>query len=203
MNYLAHLLLADGSSQSLVGGLLGDFARGLDVSSLPPAMREALLAHRRIDAFTDAHPVVRQSRARVSAAFARFSGILVDVFYDHFLARHWGEYAREPLPGFARRVYGALREHERYLPPRLARVLPRMAAEDWLSGYAEIGNIGHALAGLERRFKRPTGLSRALGELTQNFEALSADFGRFFPELNAFALSLRASENAPANNLAG
>jgi acyl carrier protein phosphodiesterase len=187
MNYLAHLLLADQSPASLVGGLLGDFAKGLDVSSLPAAVREALLQHRRIDAFTDAHPLVRRSRARVSREFSRFSGILVDVFYDHFLARRWPDYTPEPLSAFAARVYAALREHEHLLPERLARVLPRMAREDWLCGYAEIENVGHALAGLERRFSRPTGLSRALGELTRNHDAMHADFAEFFPQLRFFA----------------
>jgi acyl carrier protein phosphodiesterase len=189
MNYLAHLLLADQSPASLVGGLLGDFAKGLDVSSLPPDIRAALLQHRRIDAFTDAHPLVRRSRARVSREFARFSGILVDVFYDHFLARRWQAHTPEPLGAFAARVYAALREHEHLLPERLSRVLPRMAREDWLSGYAEIENVGYALAGLERRFKRPTGLSRALTELTGNYAALDADFGEFFPELRKFVAS--------------
>jgi len=187
MNYLAHLLLADQSPASLVGGLLGDFAKGLDVSSLPEAVREALLQHRRIDAFTDAHPLVRRSRARVSREFSRFSGILVDVFYDHFLARRWPDYTPEPLGAFAARVYAALREHKHLLPERLARVLPRMASEDWLCGYAEIENVGHALAGLERRFSRPTGLSRALGELTRNHDAMHADFAEFFPQLRFFA----------------
>ncbi len=187
MNYLAHLLLSDQSPASLVGGLLGDFAKGLDVSSLPPDVRAALLQHRRIDVFTDAHPVVHQSRARVSREFSRFSGILVDVFYDHFLARRWPAHSSEALDAFAARVYAALRVHEYLLPERLSRVLSRMAREDWLSGYAEITNVGHALAGLERRFRRPTGLSRALGELTGNYSALDADFGEFFPELRSFA----------------
>ncbi len=190
MNYLAHLLLADQSPASLVGGLLGDFAKGLDVSSLPEAVRAALLQHRRIDAFTDSHETVRRSRARVSRQFSRFSGILVDVFYDHFLAADWPSHCIEPLPAFSKRVYGALHEHQRLLPLRLSRVLPRMASEDWLSGYAEIENVGHALAGLERRFKRPTGLARALGELTGNYEALRADFAHFFPILRKAAADL-------------
>ncbi len=186
MNYLAHLFLADGTPASLVGGLLGDFAKGLDVSSLPAGVHAGLLQHRRIDVFTDAHPLVRQSRARISKPFARFSGILVDVFYDHFLASGWERHAREPLPAFAARVYAALREHEHLLPKRLSRVLPRMAQEDWLSGYAEIENVGHALAGLERRFKRPTGISNALEELMRNYSGLQSDFTEFFPALCNF-----------------
>lgn len=184
MNYLAHLLLADQSPASLVGGLLGDFAKGLDVSSLPPAVRAALLQHRRIDVFTDAHPLVRLLRARVSREFARFSGILVDVFYDHFLARNSAS-ARARAAAFVRiaRLWRVARTRGSQLPERLARVLPRMAREDWLCGYAEVENVGHALAGLERRFSRPTGLSRALVELTGNYDAMHADFAEFFPQL--------------------
>lgn len=194
MNYLAHLLLADGSPQTLVGGLLGDFAKGLDLSSLPAAMREALLAHRRIDAFTDAHETVRRSRARISPGFSRFAGILVDVFYDHFLAVHWTAYSHESLGSFSRRVYAALRLHEALLPARLARVLPRMEAEDWLGGYAEIGNIAHALEGLQRRMKRPTRLASALSELEAGYAGLAQDFALFFPQLRRFALNLQAPQ---------
>lgn len=194
MNYLAHLLLADGSPESLVGGLLGDFAKGLDLAGLPAPMMQALMAHRRIDAFTDAHEFVRRSRARISPKYSRFAGILVDVFYDHFLAVSWTSWSRENLGEFSKRVYAALQIHEALLPTRLAAVLPRMKAEDWLGGYAEIDNIGHALAGLQRRLKRPMELTSALSELRAGYTDLAQDFARFFPELRRFTLNLESAQ---------
>lgn len=188
MNYLAHLYLSDGTSAGLTGGLLGDFMHGVDLSTFPADVREGVLRHRAIDAFTDAHPVARRSRSRISPAFSRFSGILIDVFYDHFLARHWARFSDQPLLEFSRQVYAALWEHEAVLPPRLRSILARMAEQNWLTGYAEVENIGRALAGLERRLRRASNLSNALDELTRQRDTLEADFLEFFPQLQKLHL---------------
>jgi acyl carrier protein phosphodiesterase len=150
-------------------------------------VRRGVLAHRAIDRFTDAHPEVRRARGLVGPSFQRFSGILVDVFFDHFLALSWSRFSPEPLRAFAGRCYAALAAHEPWLPERLKRALAPMTAQDWLSGYAEIENIGHALRGLERRFKRPTGLSAALGILESRRGPLRDCFLAFFPALREFA----------------
>ena len=101
MNYLAHLYLAGDDSELLIGGLMGDFVKGRVDPARPAAVRAGILLHRRVDSFTDQHPVVRRSKARIDPEFRRYAGILVDLFFDHFLACDWPAYSRQPLPQYA------------------------------------------------------------------------------------------------------
>src|SRR5262245_26013048 len=100
MNYLVHLLLAASEPESLLGALMGDFVKVPLGAQYSPSITHALALHRRVDSFTDAHPVTATSRARISRERRRFAGIMVDLFYDHFLARNWTAYASEPLGAF-------------------------------------------------------------------------------------------------------
>jgi len=121
MNYLAHLYLGQGSAQSLIGSLMGDFIRGHLDESLPLAIRQGIWLHRKIDAFTDAHPVFRASKGRLRPPLRRYAGILVDVFYDHFLARDWALYSSVSLRDFSWSVYRTLHSHHERLPTPMNR----------------------------------------------------------------------------------
>jgi len=146
-----------------------------------------LSQHRKVDAFTDAHAIVRASRARMAPARRRFAGILVDVFYDHFLALHWADYADQPLEAFAREVYALLRTREAILPERLRRIAPLMAQFDWLTSYRRVEAVHVALDRMGERLKRGNALLGAGAELTANYAGLEADFRAFFPEVVRFA----------------
>lgn len=186
MNWLAHVALADDDDASIAGNLLGDFMRGVDLDALPPDLRAGVLRHRAVDRFTDAHPLVRASRGRVAPERRRFAGVLVDVYYDHFLARHWTRVRPAvPLREFTARVYRALGRHGPALGPRLAALAPRMAAEDWLASYEDLGSVERALAGIGRRLKRPQPLELGAGDLRAAYAALEGDFLCFFPFLEA------------------
>jgi acyl carrier protein phosphodiesterase len=191
LNYLAHLYLSDGTDESLVGSLLGDFVKGDDHNGYSEGIRRAILIHRRIDTFTDAHPVHRRSRGRLSDSHRHTRGILVDIFYDHFLAKNWDQYADETLPDFTNRVYRILEERQDILPPRLRKILPWMAADNWLLSYRDTANIGHALRGLSFRLQRENELAKGLDELEQNYAELEDDFQEFFPHLTDHVQSLR------------
>lgn len=183
MNYLAHLFLAERDDEGLVGSLLGDFVKGRPDPGLAAGVRRGIRLHRAIDTYTDAHPVHRRSRNRIGRQRRRFAGIIVDVCYDHFLSRHWDEYAEESLQSFARQVYETLRAHEPMLPGRLQTVVPRMIAQDWLCSYGELENVGRALDGISRRLRRENPLIGAVQEVRDNYESLGEDFRCFFPEL--------------------
>lgn len=186
MNYLAHALLAGGRPASLAGAMLGDFAAGLEWEALPAAVRAAIRHHREVDAFTDSHPLPRRSRARIAPRFRLLRGVMVDVFYDHFLARHWERYGDGgPLPRFTDRVYAALERYDDHLSPRLRAVLPRMRSEDWLASYGDLENVGRALGGMAHRLSRPTPLAQGLAELRAHYDAFEDDFHGFFPELRS------------------
>jgi acyl carrier protein phosphodiesterase len=186
MNYLAHLFLAGPEPEALLGALMGDFVKGVLDQRYPAAVTRALALHRRIDTFTDAHPVTAASRARISPERRRFAGIIVDVSYDHFLARHWGEHAHEPLDAFTARVYALLEQHDALLPERLRLIAPRMAQADWLASYAQVESIHAALDRMSLRLKRENRLAGAGAELEANYAALEADFRAFFPDLVRF-----------------
>lgn len=187
MNFLAHAYLAAGSDESILGGLMGDFVKGPLDGRLGAGITRGLVLHRHIDTYTDAHPVVAGSRARVSPARRRYAGILVDLFYDHFLARHWSEYSDLPLESFTARVYAALRHSHAVLPTRLQLIAPRMAATDWLASYRYVDAIGAALDRIGERLKRGNALLGSGAELTANYDAFEADFRRFFPDVVGFA----------------
>jgi acyl carrier protein phosphodiesterase len=143
--------------------------------------------HRRIDSYVDCHPAFRTSRARVSAPRRRFAGILVDLFYDHFLSRDWARHADEPLPGFCQRAYRAFDRHAELLPPLARRIAAAMAAGDWLAGYGRLAGIEHALRGVDRRLSRPGPLAGGLVELQRDYSGYAADFELLLPDLRALA----------------
>lgn len=191
MNYLAHLYLSDDDPDSIIGSLMGDFAKGRVDPDLPPAVRRGILIHRRIDSFTDAHPVFGRSRHRIRPEFRRYAGILIDLFYDHFLARRWSRYADMPLEDFAQRVYRIMQEHQHGLPPAMQRSMSYMVRNRLLQSYRDTAGIARALQGIETRLKRPSRLHRAVAELEERYQDLGGDFAEFFPELVTYVDSLR------------
>lgn len=189
MNYLAHLHLGGSQPAQLLGSLYGDFVKGPLDGRWPVDIEAAIRLHRRIDAFTDAHPLVHAAKARFPSERRRLAGVLLDVFFDHCLARDWERFSDEPLNAFTRRVYGVLGDTPG-LPERLARIAPRMAAQDWLGSYREFAVLEDVLRGMSRRLSRPALLDGSWDELQALYEPLSADFRVFYPALLAHVRSL-------------
>lgn len=189
MNYLAHLHLGGSQPAQLLGSLYGDFVKGPLDGRWPADIEAAIRLHRRIDAFTDAHPLIHAAKARFPEARRRLAGVLLDVFFDHCLARDWEQFSDEPLQGFTGRVYGVLSVTPA-LPERLARIAPRMAAQDWLGSYREFAVLEDVLRGMSRRLSRPQLLEGAWDELQALYEPLSVDFHAFYPVLLAQVPSL-------------
>lgn len=183
MNYLTHLLLSENSSLARIGNLAGDFVKGSDEMLLHPDIRRGILLHRLIDAYTDRHPIVRQSKARIDITYRRFAGVLIDIFYDHFLANHWSVYSDISLDDFVQAIYQDLQQYRSLLTPALQTVSPWMIAGDWLSSYQHLSGISHVLERMSKRIKRANPLSHSIEELHRNYAPLEQDFHRFFPEL--------------------
>ena len=186
MNYLAHAWLARHSDDAILGALLGDFVFGQsNLPEWPPAIRAEIVRHRRIDQYTDAHPAVVEARGLFDAAgLRRYAGIVLDVYFDHCLARGWARWNDAPLGDFSARVYRVLHEHRDQLPPRLQTIAPRMAAHDWLGSYAQRGNVDHALRGIATRLSRNGDKLVACLDVLRAEEAqVDAAFEAFFPEL--------------------
>jgi acyl carrier protein phosphodiesterase len=194
MNFLAHLYLADDVHDSLIGHLLGDFVKGAAIREFDAPIQAGIRFHRKIDRFADAHPLTRTSRNRFGAQRRRFAGIMVDVCYDHFLARHWSRFADEPLPVFVRRVYADLQTGRDVLPPDAAGMLERMVVYDWLGSYDDIYKVGFALDRIAGRLSRGERFMGAIDDIQTNYSGLEKDFLDFFPELVTFARTFKQNE---------
>lgn len=186
MNYLAHLHLGGQRPAQLLGSLYGDFVKGPVAGRFDDELAQAIQLHRSIDSFTDSHPLVKQAIGRFPAARRRYAGIVLDVFFDHCLARDWSRYADVTLHTFTLKVYSVLAA-EPQLPERLALIAPRMAAQDWLGSYQQFAVLEQVLAGISRRLSRPQGLAGAMQELHELYQPLSEDFAEFYPLLQELA----------------
>lgn len=183
MNYLAHLYLSFGNDEILVGNFIADRVKGRQVLDFPPGIQTGIRLHRLIDSFTDHHPMVEISKSRIRARYHKFAGIVIDMYYDHYLAANWNNYSGQPLLHFARNSYKTLFRYYFIIPPRLRRILPWMAAGNWLVSYGEVDNIGLALKGLTTRIKVDSGIEHGATELRLYYEDFRQDFESFFPEL--------------------
>jgi acyl carrier protein phosphodiesterase len=187
MNWLAHLYFAEPTPEDRLGNLLPDLLGGADLARVPAIYERGIRRHRQIDAFTDAHPMFRQSVGRIPMPLRRYGGILVDVFYDHFLARQWDRYAAVSLERFAVGAYEDLAVAEGCLGGGLGTRLDWMRKVDLLCSYREVEGVERALRGISRRLRRPVDLGAAVGILEAGRAGFGGDFAEFFPALQAAA----------------
>lgn len=200
MNYLAHLYLAEDSTDSIIGNLLGDFVKGPLDDRYGEEIAKGINTHRKVDSFTDSHELVLSSKRLISAERRRFSGIIVDVGFDHFLARNWAEYSSVDLGAFIGKVYALLIDCKYLLPERLKSAAPRMIEEDWLGSYRDIEGIGKALNRIAKRFRRENNLTGAVEELVLNYNKLEENFRAFFPQLSSYVENYRNNYHIAQNS---
>lgn len=187
MNLLAHAHLSGSNNDILLGNFIADAVKGNKKLDYNPTIQQGIALHRKIDEFTDNHWVVRQSIGRVKQHFSRFSGVVVDIYYDHFLARNWHEYDNRELPVFAAHVYGILTRNVFILPHRTKRLLPFLVSQNWLTAYADFSGLQYVFYGMDRKTGRISGMDKAIEVLKQNYGGLHDDFKLFYPELTEYA----------------
>ena len=192
MNFLAHLHLADGDPGDMFGGVAADFVRNPDLAALPAGVRRGVMLHRLIDGFTDRHPVTLRSITRVAREVGWFGGIVIDIYYDHILARDWHRYSAEPLADFAARSYRVLDAHIEGLPKDARDFIQMFVSSDRLNRYATRDGIEDTLARVARVIAkriphRAIWLPDAMPVLIARDAEIAADFHAFYPELMAFA----------------
>lgn len=187
MNHLAHARLAGPEPLDIAANLMGDFVRGRLDGRFPARVEAGLRLHRAIDVHTDDHPLHRRSRARLAPPFRRYAPILVDIYYDHFLARHFRHFHEQPVTAFTPVVYDSLERHEDLLPPRLQRLVPIWKRSDLLAGYADLQVIDRVFEGIAGRLRRENPIAGSGEPLRRDYEGFEADFLEFFPALVEFA----------------
>lgn len=193
MNFLAHLALAGPSDASRIGNLLGDFEKGTPASireRLPAPIVEGIVMHRHIDRFTDSHPVFHQARLLLAPERRRFAGIIIDIYFDHLLNKHWASYHPGTVPEFTREIYQTFDRHPDWLGPRLGPLVPRIKREDWLAAYSTMDGIDLTLHRVASRSPRLSAIATATPDLIAGKEALEALFLRFYPEIRQYAAEL-------------
>jgi acyl carrier protein phosphodiesterase len=191
VNYLAHLYLAGDNPAAQLGNLMGDFLKGPIPDTLSPELAAGVRLHRRIDSYTDRHACFRASRRRLARPLQRYGGIIVDVIYDHLLARDWADHHPEPLVKFATQVYQSLDAQKAEMPPGMRRRVQGMIDSRLLEAYAEEATVAAALERIAQRLKRPVPLGAAGSDLSRDRTGFEADFAEFFPQLKAFVQRVR------------
>lgn len=187
MNYLAHIYLSGENHLITIGNFMADGIKGKSYKEYPKDIQKGILLHRYIDTYTDAHQIVRVSTKRLHEKYGHYSGIIVDILYDHFLAKNWNTYCDTPLNDFVDAFYGSLEEHYYVLPQRIQKMMPYMMADNWLLNYASIEGISRVLDGMNRRTKSRSGMHEAVNELEEFYTEFENEFTIFFNELIVFS----------------
>ena len=188
MNWLAHLRLSPNEPLVRLGNLAGDFVRGVELATLPEAVQRGIRLHRTIDRFVDADAVVRAAKGRFPLPLRRFAGVLLDVYFDHFLARDWAQHGDGgSLRAFAAAVQRELEQHVHVLPRPLREAAPYLRRHEWLVEYRTVDGIELVLQRMARRVRRPTPLGTGANELRAHYCEFEADFAQLWPRLLLFA----------------
>ncbi|WP_421862354.1 ACP phosphodiesterase [Motiliproteus sp.] len=183
MNYLAHLYFADPTPESMMANLMGDYIKGPLAPDWQPALRDGVVLHRKIDAFTDTHPLFLQASRRLSPARRRFAGVILDICFDHYLCQHWQRFCEQSLAQFISGSYQLLDQYEGYMPESMRLPVSKMIEQDWLGSYAAARQIPMVLDRVARRLRRPDRMLGAGEEFLVLYPELEQDFLGFFPQL--------------------
>lgn len=193
MNFLAHIYLSGNDTLVTIGNFVADGIRGNKYKLYPEKVQAGILLHRAIDTFTDAHPIFRQSTKRLHENYGHYSGVIVDIFYDHFLAKNWETYSTIPLDKYIEDFYQTLNENFDILPSRFKHLTPIMIEGNWLLSYATVDGIQLVLNGMNRRTKGKSKMNEATNELRVYYSEFEEEFTAFFKELIAFS-NIRRTE---------
>jgi acyl carrier protein phosphodiesterase len=184
MNFLAHAFLSFDDEKILVGNFIADFVKGKQaLNEFEKPIIRGIELHRTIDAYTDSHPVVQESKNRLRPKFRHYSAVIADVFYDHFLATSWKNFHRQTLEDFASATYQTIEKFSSVLPVPVKQMLPYMVRGNWLVGYGKISGINQTLSGMAARTPYTSKMDEASKELDDHYEDFQKEFERFFPDL--------------------
>lgn len=187
MNFLAHIYLSGNDKQVVIGNFIADGIRGNTYLKYPKKIQLGILLHREIDTFTDAHKTVRKSTKRLHKNYGHYAGVIVDILYDHFLAKNWKKYAPISLEEYVANFYSILKNNFTILPPRVQKMMPYMIADNWLLSYASVTGITKVLEGMNRRTNNQSQMNLAVNELQEFYNDFETEFTSFFDELIAFS----------------
>lgn len=183
MNFLAHIFLSKDDDKLTVGNFIGDFVKGAQINDYDDEIKLGILLHREIDHYTDNHDVVKLSKDRLRPDYRHYSPVIVDVFYDHFLAKNWNRFSSGKLEPFTQDFYAMIDNYRKVLPEPARHMLTYMKRDNWLYNYRLTEGIHRALSGMSRRTSFDSRMEYAVNDLKRNYEQFEAEFLTFFPDL--------------------
>jgi acyl carrier protein phosphodiesterase len=190
MNHLAHFFLSGNDDDLAIGNFVADFITNRELPNYTEGVKRGIFLHRAIDAFTDSHPVVKQSTKRLHPFHHKYSPVIVDVYYDFLLAKNWTQYAQIPssvkkddLRSFVDNIYNLLTNRILELPEKLQKRLHLMIADDWLMRYTTYEGLHGAFLRIEKAASFPGNFGNAAAHLEQFLDAFDIEFNLFFPDL--------------------
>jgi acyl carrier protein phosphodiesterase len=183
MNYLAHIYLSGKNDFIKIGNFMADGIRGKSFEKYPEDVQKGIVLHREIDTYTDAHPIFRQTSQRFHANYHHYSGVIVDIVYDHFLAKNWELYSNENLEEFIQNFYNSLENNKIILSERTLGLMPYMIKQNWLLSYQTKAGIADILKQMDARTNNESLMRFSINELEANYETIETEFGLFFKDL--------------------
>ena len=187
MNFLAHIYLSGNNDLIKIGNFMADGIRGNDYLKFPDQVIKGILLHRQIDTFTDAHPIYRKSKHRLHKKYGHYSGVIMDILYDHFLAKNWLNYSNEKLEDYVSNFYKSLEDNTNIISEKTKSIMPYMITQNWLGSYATISGIEKILFQMDYRTKHRANMQEAIVELKEFYVELEGEFTLFFEELIIFS----------------
>lgn len=194
MNYLAHLYLSGQSEHLIIGNFIADAVRGKQFKNYSDGVREGILLHRHIDSFTDSHEIVEHSKQRLREKYRKYAPIIVDIYYDHFLAVHWDKYSPASLQDYSRAIYRLLQDNLDALPLKSVQFLGYMMRHDILCAYGTLSGVQRVLEGMSYRATFASNMEKATEDLVENYSAFENEFSEFFPLLQKYVQGLDLSD---------
>ncbi|MBS9463411.1 acyl carrier protein phosphodiesterase [Flagellimonas sp. 389] len=187
MNFLAHIYLSFGDDEITLGNFFADHIKGNKFKHFSERVQKGILLHRAIDTYTDSHPIPKLSSKRLHQNYSHYSRVIVDIYYDHFLAKNWSSYSKISLGVFVERFYDLLEDNFDILPLATQRMMPYMISGNWLLSYGDLQGISKVLEGMNRRTKNKSKMNYAIIDLEEHYEAFENEFTLFFKELITFS----------------
>lgn len=186
MNFLAHTYLSGCNEEIIVGNFMGDYVKGKNYVHMPELIRKGILIHRDIDSFTDSHNVTKRSRHRIIERYRKYSGVIIDIFYDHFLASLWLDYCGIPLREYVDRTYDLLKRNYKNLPQGIKVWFPTFLENNWMLAYQTVEGIELVLDRMSANTSLPDHTAFAIERLWGEYEEFQNDFREFFPQIITF-----------------
>lgn len=195
MNYLAHIFLSGNDDFLKLGNFMADEIKGKSYLDYPKEIQKGIILHRAIDDFTDHHPLVSRGAHRFFDELGHYNGVVIDMIYDHILAKRWDEYSEVELSVFAEEFYLLLENNQHVLPRKISRVVPYMIEHNWLLSYANIEGLKSILKQMNHKTKHETKLQKGVDIYLKYQDEFEEEFTYFFEDIRKFCKSKINEEN--------